>query len=715
MAAELGIEHLTGATLIGQGGSSAVYAATDERFDRRVAVKLFFRFSAQRDRERFERECRIMGRLSAHPNVVTVHDAGHTAEGRPYIIMELVAGGSLADRLAESRRIPWPTAVDHLVPITRALGHGHDQGILHRDVKPENILLDGDHPKLTDFGIASVHGVTSSTMVSASWNHSPPETFRNRRDARSDLYSLGSTLYTLIKGSAPFADPADDSLGPMVHRLLYDPPPRLPAALAPPELADLLLRALAKDPALRPQAAEELAQALEAIRVTAPAVFEPVPYDDEEPAPVTGAGSTLDGYQGFDPFASDPTPGPTDDAGPVFPPPAHRQRPRPGVTGRVPSAGLPDPGPGPRSAARRAALVAVPVLVLGLAGAAFAYLRADGGGDDTTTETTADAGGSPASADDGSAPARASITEPVSPAATLGPQQWSAGAVDVVVVAGLADGQVAVGGKDGLIRLFDPSDLGREPVVLNGFDDWVSELTPLSDGRLAAGSDDSTVRIWDPARPDDPPLVFDDGISAEIHGLVELPDGRLAFGRMDGRVQIWDPARPGGAPTEFVKHAAGVLSLALLPDGRLASGGKDDLVRVWDPSDRQVPEVVLPGHTASVSALAVLPDGRVASGSDDGTIRVWDLTRPEAEPLVLSYGETQDIRRVIALPDGRLAAVENEDAVSLWLPDAERPVRFRLVDDVVGESEYALALLPDGRMVSGASSGQIRIRPVPLG
>ena len=128
MAAELGIEHLTGAVLIGQGGFSAVYAATDDRFDRRVAVKLFFRYSAERDRERFERECRIMGRLSAHPNVVTVHDAGHNRHGRPYLIMELMNGGSLADRLAEAGPVPWPTAVDQLVPIARALGHGHRPG-----------------------------------------------------------------------------------------------------------------------------------------------------------------------------------------------------------------------------------------------------------------------------------------------------------------------------------------------------------------------------------------------------------------------------------------------------------------------------------------------------------------------------------------------------------------------------------------------------------
>ena len=292
MAVDLGIEHLSGGTLIGQGGFSAVYAATDERFDRRVAVKLFYRHTADRDRERFERECRIMGRLSTHPNVVTVHDAGHNRDDRPYLIMELVEGGSLAERLKAGGPIPWPTAIDHLVPIARALGEGHAQGILHRDVKPENILLDGDRPLLTDFGIASIHGVTSSTMVSASWSHSPPETFRDRRDERSDLYSLASTLHTLVAGRPPFSNPADESLGPLVHRLLYEPPPRLPPELAPPALADLLVRSLAKDPAERPQSAGEMIEALLAIRAMAPAAALTAALASAVPA-VTGPVSGL--------------------------------------------------------------------------------------------------------------------------------------------------------------------------------------------------------------------------------------------------------------------------------------------------------------------------------------------------------------------------------------------------------------------------------------
>ncbi len=661
MAADLGIEHLSGETLIGQGGFSAVYAATDVRFDRRVAVKLFFRHTADRDRERFERECRIMGRLSAHPNVVTVHDAGHSRDGRPYLIMELVDSGSLGERLAAAGPVPWPTAIDHLVPIARALGHGHDQGILHRDVKPENILLDGNRPLLTDFGIASIHGVTSSTMVSASWSHAPPETFRDRRDERSDLYSLASTMHTLISGRPPFSNPADESLGPLVHRLLYQPPPRLGPDLAPPALADLLVRSLAKNPAERPQTADELIEGLVAIRATAPTA---APAAHASAATGSASAST-------------------------------RRRPR-----------------------RRWVRAWAPALVVLAAGGAWygASLAREAQNEEAGADARA------ASPPPTAPPAAAERVPPATeaPAVTettvalpAGPAQWNAGPFEVSGVAGLDDGRVAAGGSDGLVRLFDPADPAASEMVLRGHGGPVSHVIVLADGRVVSSSDDATVRIWDPMAPGGAPVVLGEASDGALRGMVELADGRLAVARLDGLVQIWDLTRPGAEPVILEGHTDSVRDVAQLPDGRLVTGGDDNVLRVWDLTRPTTDPVVLEGHTASVWSLVVLPDGQVASSSSDGTIRIWNADRPGEEPLVIHYpGGRALVRRMVLLPDGRLAAVNDLAAVYLWeRQDDEGPLV--LTDEVDSEEEVSIGLSADGRIITGSRSGEIRLRPVP--
>jgi len=705
VAVDLGIEHLSGGTLIGQGGFSAVYAATDERFDRRVAVKLFFRHTADRDRERFERECRIMGRLSAHPNVVTVHDAGHNRDGRPYLIMELVEGGSLAQQLAAGGPIPWPTAIDHLVPIAQALGHGHAQGILHRDVKPENILLDGDRPLLTDFGIASIHGVTSSTMVSASWSHSPPETFRDRRDERSDIYSLASTLHTLVTGRSPFSNPADESLGPLVHRLLYEPPPRMGPDVAPPALADLVVRSLAKDPAERPQTADEMIEALTAIRSAAA----PAPAQ----VPVRAAATTSAGG----PPAAPGWAAPTGTA--VVSMPAERP-----VSMRVGpwSQPLVDPmveRDTVRSSRRRRRawmwVWVMPVLVaLAAGGAWYGASLARGAEDEQADPGT----GSAVQAPPTSEAAAPLVTEPP-PAtdATVGPSiasvQWNAGPFEVSGVAGLPDGRVAVGGSDGLVRLFDPADPDATEVSLRGHGGPVWQVQALSDGRLVSSSDDGTVRVWDPAQPDAEPDVLGDASEGPMRGIVELADGRLAVARLDGLVAIWDLTRPDAEPVYLEGHTDSARDVTQLPDGRLVSGGDDQTIRVWDLTRPTADPALLEGHTESVWSLVALPDGRLASAGGDGTIRVWNADRPGDEPLVLRYPNESLVRRIVLTPDGRIAAVNADAGISLWETREVDGGPARVDDEVQTEEEVAVAVGADGRLITGSRSGEVRVRPVP--
>ncbi|MEL7209034.1 MAG: serine/threonine-protein kinase [Actinomycetota bacterium] len=209
---DLGIDDLTDLRAIGVGGFATVYSALDQGFNRRVAVKVLHNLDADGLR-RFDRERALMGQLSDHPNVITPYRFGRTNTGAVFLVMEFAEGGSLQDAVDRSGAVPLGAALDHLLPVADALGHAHRQGILHRDVKPANILVNSRGvTKLTDFGIASIRASTS-TQVAFTLSHAPPETFADgydRRDERADLYSLASSLYALLAGRAPYDTTGSD-------------------------------------------------------------------------------------------------------------------------------------------------------------------------------------------------------------------------------------------------------------------------------------------------------------------------------------------------------------------------------------------------------------------------------------------------------------------------------------------------------------------------
>jgi len=262
---DLGIEGLSECKEIGSGGFATVYAAWDERFGRTVAVKVLYNLD-DGGRRRFEREQLTMGRMDGHPNVVTPHSSGYTGMGYPYLVMEYLAKGSLANLIADEGPLGWKEAVEYILPVADALGHGHSQGIVHRDVKPENILLGTSGvTKLADFGIASIREATSTQVRAFSLAHSPPETFSggtDRRDERSDLYSLASTLFTIVTGKPPFHsnDPNDSQLAYIVRIAEHD----IPMVDNRPERLAFFASALAKKPEHRPRTAAQFVERLEA-------------------------------------------------------------------------------------------------------------------------------------------------------------------------------------------------------------------------------------------------------------------------------------------------------------------------------------------------------------------------------------------------------------------------------------------------------------------
>jgi len=255
---------------IGKGGMAAVYRAHDPSIGRDVAIK-FLHAALSQDadcRMRFLREARAAGGLS-HPHIVVVHDVGEI-ENRPYMAMELIEGAPLSDTLQETPQLPVATVVSVGVQLARALAYAHGRGIVHRDIKPGNIMLlnDGHTIKVADFGIASVEGTLGtedSTVVGAVLGTpqymSPEQTRGDRVDGRSDLFSAGIVLYRMLAGARPFGG---DTLVAMATAIATADPVPL-ATLRPDVPASLrrvVDRCLAKQPAQRFQSGSELAEAL---------------------------------------------------------------------------------------------------------------------------------------------------------------------------------------------------------------------------------------------------------------------------------------------------------------------------------------------------------------------------------------------------------------------------------------------------------------------
>jgi len=194
---------------IGAGGMSTVYRALDETLQRRVAIKLMNReVASESDQlERFRREARAVAQLS-HPNIVGVIDAGEDV-GRPYIVFEYVEGETLKERIRRMGRLPIAEAVAYAIEIARALGCAHSRHIVHRDVKPQNVLLDDEgRAKVTDFGIARTldeEGLTADGRVLGTTDYvSPEQALGQPVTGQSDLYSLGIVLYEMLTGEVPF-------------------------------------------------------------------------------------------------------------------------------------------------------------------------------------------------------------------------------------------------------------------------------------------------------------------------------------------------------------------------------------------------------------------------------------------------------------------------------------------------------------------------------
>ena len=292
--------------LLGGGGMGAVYRAWDRLLGREVALKIL-RPEHAGSREfvtRFEREAKNAASLS-HPNIVRVFDAGEAGDGTRYIAMECIPGGTLADLIRKEGVLAPRAAIKVLLQLAAALSYAHGRGIVHRDVKPQNVLMtDEGDARMADFGIAwaaEATVLTRADMVVGSVGYLSPEQARGEPvDHRTDLYALGVVLYEMLTGSVPFVAESPIAVA-MKHATQPPPSPSEANPAVPLDLAGVTLKLLSKDPSDRYASAGSLMADLERLQEGRPLpevaalASAPTPVQLSVPAAAAAATTVLPG------------------------------------------------------------------------------------------------------------------------------------------------------------------------------------------------------------------------------------------------------------------------------------------------------------------------------------------------------------------------------------------------------------------------------------
>ena len=669
-------------SLLGKGGFANVYLGEHVYLKTQAAVKVLQTSLTGSSLDEFLKEARTVAHLE-HPNIVRVLDFG-VADSIPFLVMTYAPNGSLRQRYPVRSVLPLATVVSYVKQVASALQYAHDGKIIHRDVKPENMLLGRNNEiLLSDFGIAMATQTSryqGTQEIVGTVAYMSPEQIQGKPRPASDQYALAVVVYEWLSGSRPFRGGFTE----LCAQHMFAPPQSLQERIPgiSPVIDEVVQKALAKEPQQRFANVQAFADTLEkaawspSSRISPPvpplSAFGPDgPYEPTFISPPLAQRSSI---------PTPPAP-PNASSSPITPPPP------PPLTLTEPVVITPATPQPAELSKKRVSRRAILTAGLGLAG-----LVAAGGGVAWLTTHPATL-----------------LPAPTPTPRTIGTHVYIYGGHSSFVegIAWSPDSKrIASGSNDRTVQVWDSAN-GGNVLTYRGHTDVVPAVawSPPDGTRIASGSADRTVQIWHASSLQ--PIQIIHGHAGEVRSLAWSPDGtRIASASFDKTVQVWD-ASSGNHLFTCMGHTDQVYAVTWSPDGtRIASASFDKTVQVWDASSG-THILTYPDHNAPLRAVAWSPDGKyIVSGGDDSTALVWDPTTGETK---FHYsGHHNQIWSLAWSPDSkRIVSGSADTTVQVW--DA---LTGRNAFPYRGHTSYVyvVAWSPDGQHIaSGGDDKTVQV------
>jgi serine/threonine protein kinase len=630
--------------LLGEGGFAEVYLGEHIYLHTRAAIKILHTQLIGKEVELFYREARTVAHL-VHSHIVRVLEFG--TEGIvPFLVMDYAPNGTLRQRHPKGVLVPPHMIISYVRQLASALQYAHDNKVVHRDVKPENMLISQQNMiLLSDFGVALVAQSSlqqSLNGMAGTIAYMAPEQLDGAPLPVSDQYSLAVVVYEWLCGERPFQGTFIELA--MKHKTM--PPPSLRSRLPslPAEVESVVMTAMSKDPSQRFNSMLAFAQALERSfdaktmpysgfsDLASPPVWQ-VPSSENVAVGLSTPRSSSDKPQNFK-SEQTPTPlGSSSDGGPLTPTAKVEVHPRP-----------------QKYVSRRAVVVGLVGLgIVGVGGTMFALTQ------------------------------KLQSTQTAPPKPKLGTTLVTyTGHIYPVYTAAWSDDSryIASGGSDTTVQVWNAAD-GEQLHVYRGHSAAIGTVAWSPDRKqpqlIASSSADMTVQIWNTSNKD--ALLIYRNQGAPITAMAWSPDGRsIASGDTRGIIRIWNASN--GTVLHSHESRTRLWTLAWSPDGKyIASGGDSGIVEVWKSDTSQV-LLTYAGHekTRFIKAVSWSPGGQwIASGSDDWTVHVWNSTSGKTRTIYRGHFEV--LNAVAWSPNGRyIASGSGDHTVQIWLPSSGQEI-----------------------------------------